>query len=234
MSWTADGSALSDHTDFVRVINEGGPGKRGANLNVSGANGEWSDYDKPYTGADILLEVGLKHDSTYQHLSELKKLFGKPNGFVTLQRVDDHRGTIEADVELLNSPQPTQDRFTYLFQLRNPEGFWKDATVTTVSGNPPSITTSGDMPIDDMVVTFSGPGTATHTDSGWGTASLEWEGSGTAIFTMSKPRSVVKGGVNAEGSAIISDEWWWRFTPGEAQSISTSVSITVDYRNKWA
>lgn len=234
MAWTADGSALSDHADFVRLLSEGGSGKRGSNLDVPAHNGEWSNFDKPYNGADLLLEVGLKKTSTYQHLSEIQAMLGKSNGFVTLQRTDSYRGTIEAEVELLSPPNPTQDRFTYLFQLRNHSGFWKDSSVTTASGTAPSITTTGDRPIDDMVVTFAGPGTAIHVDAGWGTSTLEWQGAGTAIFDMSLPRSVVKGGVNAEGSAVVSSDWWLRFAPGTAQDLTATVSLTVDYTNKWA
>lgn len=234
MTWTADGSALSDHADFVRLLNEGGPGKRGNNLNVAGRHGEWSDYDKPYSGTDLLLEVAVKKTSTREHLSELELMLGKSTGFVTLSRTLSYQGTVEADVELLAPPQPSQDRFTYLFQLRNPSGFWQDATVTTASGTAPSITTTGDRPIDDMVVTFSGPGTATHVQSGWGTSTLEWQGSGTAIFDMGSPRSVTKGGVNAEGSAVVSSKWWLRFAPNTTQNLTSTVSITVDYRNKWS
>lgn len=234
MSWSADGSALADHTDFVRLLSEGGAGKRGSNLDIAGAHGEWSDYDKPYNGSDLLLEVGLKKTDSRMHLSELQKMFGKTTGFVTLTRVDSYHGTVNAEVELLNPPQPTQDRFTYMFALRNHQGFWEDAAVTTVSGTAPAITTSGDRPINDMVVTFSGPGTATHIQTGWGTSTLEWAGSGTAVFDMALPRSVTKGGVNAEGSAVVSDEWWLRFAPNTTQNLTSTVSITVDYKNKWS
>lgn len=234
MAWTADGSALSDHADFVRVLSEGGAAKRGSNLEVPGHHGEWSNFDKPYSGADILLEVGLKKTDTYQHLSAVQGLLGKTTGFVTLARTDSYRGTVEAEVELLGSPSPSQNRFTYVFQLRNHLGFWQDTSVTTASGTAPSITTTGDRPIDDMVVTFAGPGTAIHVDAGWGTSTLEWQGAGTAIFDMSLPRSVVKGGVNAEGSAVVSSEWWLRFAPATTQDLTATVSLTVDYRNKWA
>lgn len=232
-AWKAAGSALSDHADFVRLLNEGGSGKRGGNPTVPYRHGEFSDGDKWYQPADLLLEVGIKSTSAYTHLSELQKLFNGTNGLVTLQRVTPYSGTVQAEVEMLGSPSPTQNRFVYVFPLTIPSGFWKDAAVTTQSGTAPAITTSGDRPIDDMVITFSAPGSATHTDENGTTSVIAWEGTGTAIVDCGA-RTVTKAGASQDANLTITQPWWWRFTPGAAQSITSTVSITVDYRNKWA
>jgi len=109
MSWTADGSALSDHTDAVRLLTEGGNAKRGDNSLVGYRDGEWSTPVKYYQGADVLLECVLKKTDAHTHLSELQKMLGKSAGRVSLQRDDHPAGTVVAEVELLSPPVPTQD-----------------------------------------------------------------------------------------------------------------------------
>lgn len=230
---TADGSALSDHADFVRVLSEGGSGKRGPSPVIPYRHGELAIGDRWYDSVDLLLEVGVKKTSSYQHLSELQKMLGKPNGLVTLQRTTDNAGTVEALTYLSGAPSPTQNRFVYVFPLRIPSGSWRDASVSTVSGTSPSVTTLGDRPIDDMVITFSAPGTATHTDENGTTSSIEWAGTGTAVVDCGA-RTVKKAGANQDANIVIGQPWWWRFTPGAAQSISATASVTVDWRNKWA
>lgn len=232
MAWTAAGSALSDHASFVRVLDEGGPGKRGANFVIPFRHGEYSNPDKDFTGADVLLEVGLKHDDPFTHLSAVQKLLG--NGLVTLTRDDRvNAGTVSADVELLSEPRPSQNRLVYVFPLRNPDGFWY-GPVNTASGTAPSITTGGDRPISDMVITFSAPGTVTHTDTLTGTsATLGFSGTGTAIVDVGA-RTIVKAGVAQDAFLTVSKPWWIRFAPATAQTISATASVTVNYRNKWA
>lgn len=233
MTWTADGSALSDHADFVRVLNEGGSGKRGNNPLIPYRHGEYSDGDKWFDSVDLLLEVAVKSTDAYEHLSALQKMLGKPNRLVTLQRVTPNAGTVQADVELLGAPSSTQNRFVHVFPLRVPAGMWEASTVSSASGTAPSVTTTGDRPIDDMIVTFSAPGTATHTDENGTTSVIGWQGTGTAVVDCGA-RTIKKAGANQDANLYISQPWWWRFTPGAAQTISSTVSITVQWRNKWA
>jgi hypothetical protein len=83
-----------------------------------------------------------------------------------------------------------------------------------------------------MVITFSAPGSATHTANSVASV-IAWDGSGTAIVDCGA-RTVIKGGAAQDANLTITQPWWWRFSPGAAQSISSSVSITVDWRNRWA
>lgn len=232
-AWSADGSALSDHASFVRVRSEGGAPKRGSNQVVPFRHGRYAEPDKWYDSADLFLEIGLKQDDGYQHLSELQKMLGKTTGLVTLQRVTPYAGTVEALVEMIGDPSPTQNRFVYLFPLSIPSGFWRASTVSSASGTAPSITTSGDRPIDDMIVTFAAPGTATHTNENGVVSRLVWAGTGTAIFDCGA-RTIIKAGANQDANGYPTQAWWWRFTPDTTQTVTATASVTVQWRNKWA
>lgn len=235
MAWTADGSALADHTDFVRVVNEGGIGKRGRNRVIPGRFGLYSDPEKYWGESEILLEVGITHsdDDAVTHLFEVQKMLGASSGLVTLKRTDHSAGTVEADVELLSNPRPTQNRFTYLFPLRNPSGFWQDTAVTTVSGASPTINTAGNRPIGDSVITFSGPGTATLINA-WGTCAMEYSGTGTAIVDNGA-RTVTKAGGAQDANFTVDQKWWfWLPEATSGVGLTATVSITVDFQNKHA
>lgn len=228
MSWTADGSALSDHTTFVRVVNEGAYTPVGGNYTIPGRYGNYRPTRKYYGQTDLLLEVGLKHDSAHSHLSSLREMF---DGYPLLARIDHPAGTVQTYVELDGGFRQTQDRFTFIIPLVRPSGVWEDASVTTASGTAPAITTSGDSPIGDMVVTFSAPGTAIYVDPDWGTATMEYSGTGTAVVDCGS-RTVLKAGVSQDANFTV-DPWWVRFTPNTTVDLTSTVSVTVDYRNKW-
>lgn len=233
MAWTAGGSALTDHTTFVRVLNEGSINYRGRNVDIPGRYGEYSNADKFYSGSDVLLEIGLPHDTAHSSLSTLHSLFASTGStHVTLKRTNHAAGTVEAEVELVSTPRQTQDRFTYVFPLRRVEGVWEDTSVTTASGTAPSITTSGDQVIGDPVITFSAPGTAILVTD-WGTANMEYSGTGTAIVDCGA-RTIVKGGASQDANFTIDQPWWFRFAPDTTVDLTATVSITVDYQNKWA
>ena len=238
MSVTVDGTALvPTHARFARILRQTHGFKRGQNLIVPHRHGEWSDPDKWFTAATYQLEVGLLLEDTSEHLSEVARLLGKATGRPVISYVDPYKGTVRASVELLSEPVPTQDRFTYLFSLRNPKGFWEDNTATSVGpSTTPAITTLGDRPVDDMIVTFAGPGTATHTDENGITSLLTIDagaGAGTYVVDCGA-RTVKKAGAHQDAYLTVSQPWWWRFSPDAAQTISSTVNITVEYRNKWA
>lgn len=226
MSWTADGSALSDHTTFQRVLNAGNFEPRGSNFDIPGRYGEYRT-PKRYGGSTILFEVGIIHDSAETHLSALKEMF---NGYTLLARTDHPAGTVQAYVELDSGFRETANRFTYILPLRRPAGMWEDASAHTASGTAPSITTSGDSDVDDMVVTFSAPGTATLVDSELGTATYEWAGSGTAIMDCGA-RTVMQGGSAVDYDFTVTG-FWPVFRPEDTPSFTATASMTVDWRNK--
>lgn len=233
MAVTANGSALADHTTFVRFLEDGTLGQfQGANFPISYMYGEKAVADKFYRGADLLMEVGLIDDGNARgHLSAIQGMFGNTGSFTTITRDDHHAGTVQADVELVGAPRTSQDRFTYIFQLRAVDGVWEDSVVTTVSGTAPTIVTSGDRPIGDPTITFSAPGTATLVTD-WGTSNMGWEGTGTAIVRCG-PRTVRKAGVLQDSLFTIDQPWWFRFAPNTTVNLTSTVSVTVDYKNKW-
>lgn len=229
----ANGTDLNTYTTFQRLLTEGASGYRGGNLTIPNRHGEHSDFHKMLDPADFMLEVGIAGTEGWTNLSVVQRLLSTPQ--VTLERTTT-LGTVEAVVELLGPPQPTQNRFVYVFPMRCPSGSWYTKTVSSASGNPPTVTTLGDRPIGDMVVTFSGVGTATHTDAYGRISILEIEaGAGPGTYVVDcGARTVTKGGVNQDRYFKPSQPWWWVFSPGATQTIASTVSITVDWHDRWA
>lgn len=231
MSWTADGSALSDHTSMVRVLNEGSKEVKGTNLDIAGAYGEYRT-PKWYSGSDVILEFTLLDDASTPH-SHMASVLGMFNGVTVLQRTNHPAGTVRADVELTGGPRQTQNHLTYALPLRRHDGVWEDTAVTTPSaGTAPSITTLGDSEIGDPVITFAGPGTAILVNAK-GTSTAEWSGTGTAIMDNSLPRSVTQGGSAVDYDFDVTPGWF-SFDPNTTVDLTATVSLTVDYRNKHA
>jgi len=104
-------------------------------------------------------------------------------------------------------------------------------------GNPPSVTTGGDRPVGDATITFSAPGYLEHTDSLSQVSRLTVDagaGAGIYIVDCGIPRTIKKAGANQDRWLTVTQPWWMKFQPGVAQSFTSDVSITVDWRNKWS
>lgn len=213
--------------------------KRGANLAIPGKHGTVWTPDKLFSEADILLEVGLPFstdDAAYEALSLLAEIFSS-QALVTLAQTDPHKGDVQAHVEQLADPVPSQDRFTYVYALRNPAGFWEDQTESTAaSGTPPSITTGGDRPVDDMVLTYSGPGYFEYTDELGDTYRFTVDaaaGAGTYILDFGN-RTIKKAGVDQDEFITFTDDFAMKWRPDTAQTVASDVAVSAAWRNKWA
>lgn len=213
--------------------------KKGGNLIVPYRHGELYVPDKYFSGADVLLQVYLPFDvesDAIQALSELARLFSAQTE-VAVTQDDPHRGSIRSRVELLQDPVPTEDRFTYLFSLRNASGFWEDqAASNAVSANPPVVTTGGDRPIQDMILTFSGPGFLEHTDSLGQISRVEVEsgaGAGTYILDVGKG-TITKADVPQDEFFNHTQPWVMKWQPNIAQAFTSNVAVAAEWRNKWA
>lgn len=212
--------------------------KRDGNLVLPYKHGELYVPDKFFDGADVLLQVYLPFTDVgdaSQAISDLALLFASQSE-VTVIQDDPAVGTIRARVELLQDPVPTEDRFTYLYSLRNASGFWEDNSLSSATGTPPSVTTSGDRPVDDMILTFAGPGFLQHTDALGQVSRIEIAsaaGAGTYVVDVNKA-TVKKGGVNQDEFLILTQPWWMKWQPGVAQSFTANVSVQAQWRNKWA
>ncbi len=213
--------------------------RRGENLIIPSSHGTLYVPDKYFAESDVLLEVVLPVTSTAtaaKALSDVALLLSDQD-LIVVSQVDPHRGNIRARVEGATDPVPTQNEFVYLFGLRNPSGFWEDVSASTAVGNPPSVTTAGDRPVGDATITFSAPGFLEHTDSLSQVSRITIEagaGAGIYIVECGSPRTVKKSGVDQDRWITITQEWWMKFQPGVAQSLTSDVSITVDWRDKYS
>lgn len=212
---------------------------RGQNLVLPYRHGEYYVPDKYFSNADVMLEVFLPSDTidaAAEALSEIQALLTSQS-LVVVSQVDPHRGNIRARVELATEPVPSQNDFVYLFALNNPSGFWEDVTASTAaSATPPVVTTGGDRPVDDMVLTFAGPGTLTHTDELGVVSEITIDaaaGAGTYVVDVGAG-SVTKTGANQDEFLTVTQPWWMKFSPGAAQDLDSDVAVAVSWRNKWA
>jgi hypothetical protein len=232
------GTALSTLVEASRFLKYTSGQRRGNNIEIPSMHGTYYVSDKYFTENDVLLEVFLPSDTTdaaAEALSALAELFSSQS-LVVVQQTDPDRGSIRARVELVTDPSSTQNPFVYLFGLRNPSGFWEDVSASQAIGNPPSVTTLGDRPISDMILTFAGTGYLEHTDPLGQVARITIDaaaGAGTYVVDCGA-RTVKKAGVDQDAFLTLTQPWWMKFQPGAAQSLTSTVSVTVDWRNKWS
>lgn len=212
--------------------------KRGSNLIIPNQHGTYFVPDKYFDESDVLIEVNLPlntTDAAANALSDVALLLSAQDEVVVAQN-DPHRGNIRARVELMTDPIPTSEDHVYLFGLRNASGFWEAVTASQAVGNPPSVTTTGDRPVSDMVLTFSGPGYLEHTDPLGQVSRVTIDagaGAGTYIVDVGA-KTVKKAGADQDAYLTVTQAWWMKFQPGGSQSLTSSVSVTVDWRNKWS
>lgn len=213
--------------------------KQNGNLVLPHKHGELYIPDKYFAGADVLLQVYIPYDTVAeakQALSDIALLFASQTEVVVSQN-DPAHGDIRARVENLQDPIPTEDRFTYLFSLRNASGFWEEVTPSTAaSANPPVVVTSGDRPIDDMVLTYSGPGFLQHIDALGQIGRVEVDaaaGAGTYVVDVGAG-TILKGAVDQDKFLTISEDFWMKWQPSSTPAFTSDVAVAASWRNKWA
>lgn len=238
---TLAGVSLEDTLGIRRAIfiNYTSAQKRGGNVILPYRHGELHVPDKYFSGADILLQVYLPFDdvdSAKGALGDMAELLSSQTEVLVAQ-TDPAHGDIQARVELLQDPVPTEDRFTYLFSLKNASAFWEDVNATVVgSANPPAITTGGNRPIQDMVLTAAGPGFLQHTDELGQVSRVEIEsgaGAGTYVLDVGAG-TIKKGSAHQDEFFIHTQPWVMKWSPGAAQSLTSNVGWAASYRNKYA
>jgi hypothetical protein len=233
------GTALSTLVDHARFIKYTSGVRRGSDLVIPFMHGEYLVPDKYFSSSEVLLEVFLPaaaSSDAAEALSLIAKLLSAQST-VVVQQTDPYRGSIRANVQLMTDPVETQNQLIYLFGLHNAKGFWEDVSASSAaSANPPSVTTGGDRPIDDMVLTFSGPGFLEHTDSLGQTSRITIDagaGAGTYVVDVGAA-TVKKAGVDQDQFLTITQPWWMKWQPGVAQSFTSNVAVSASWRNKWA
>lgn len=234
-----DGIALSTLVVHSRFVKWTGGMKRGNNLDIPYKHGQFYVPDKYFGASDVMLEVFLPSDTTdagAEALSEIQKLLSNQT-LVVVEQVDPFRGNIRANVELLTEPTQTANQFVWLFPLAMPSGFWEDVTASAAAaGTPPTVVTGGDRPIDDMTFNFAGPGYLEHTDAIGTVSRITIDaGAGAGTYNVDVGRgTVLKGGVPQDQWVSVTQPWWMKWAPDSSISLTSTVSVSAAWRNKWA
>lgn len=241
---------LSNFATMVRLLTEGGPGKRGADVAVQFLHGEHAIPHKFANPRLLPLEVAMRYTNAagaithadgapghvHENLSEIKRLLRGQRGLATLARTAPDMGAVQIDVEC-GEPTPTQNRFCYLFPLKAARSFWRSTTLNSTSSSP--LTVGGDAPVDDAELVFSAGATDpvfTHTPSG---ATIGIEGvvpaGGVRVFTETLQAVRVTGGTDySEFLAEPAKGYGLELDPGVTNAFTVSSgSVTVEWRDKW-
>lgn len=256
MPWTVydyqagpKGGSLTPLLNFctmVRVLSEGGSGKRGGNVGVQYLHGEHAVAHKFLTPRIIPLEVALRYTSAagtithadgapghvFENLSEVKRLLRGHRSQATLQRTAPDMGTVQIDVECME-PTPTQNRFVYLFPLVAARPFWRSTTVQSTAASP--IAVGGDAPVDDAELVFAGGAgspTFTHTASG---ATIGYVGTvpggGVRVYTETGQAVRVSGGADESAFITFNKPYVLELDPGVSNAFTGSG--TISWQDKW-
>ena len=239
-SLSVAGTAISTWARHSRLLDYASGSRRGKNLIIPHRDGEYAAATKWNTHTDIMLEVFFSRSpTTLENVSGFLAALTDPVNLVTLAGSSTFHGSIQASVELMAEPTVLpDDPSVYRFRLRNPKGVWEDASATTNAGNPPSITTTGDRPVDDAILDFAGAGFLEHTASDGTTSRITLE-SGVPANTLVDcgARTVSKTGTNYDNLLTLTGtdpERWLRMEANLAQSFTSDVSVSVEWRDKWA
>ena len=254
MSWVysyqTDSVDLLDYCDAVVIENEGGSGKRGSNLAVGFLDGErWEP--KNYGPLDLVLKTTLKYSNAsglithvdgaaghvFENLSEMKKLMTQP-GLKYLTRTAPDYGSVRAAFEMIGPPLiPPAERIAVYWPLRVPSGSWQTVTQSTATGNPPAATTGGNRQISDPELVFSGAGTFTYTAGDGQVYQVSVATGPTFPVTLTNDNgewvATATGGADAAPYVTAGHPAVLVLDPDSALSISTTVSVTLRWRNRW-
>jgi len=243
--------ALSDYCISVRVLTEGGPGKRGPNVGVQYLHGAHPVPHKFATERLVPLEVALRYTNSagavthadgaaghvFENLSEVKRLLRGQRGLATLRRTAPDMGTVELDVECAVDPQPSQGRHVYVFMLTAARPFWRSTTLQSATASP--IAVGGDAPVDDAEIVF--PATAvnplfTHTPSG---ATVQVTGTiptgGVRVFTETGQVKKESDSSDYSEFAVYNKPYILELDPGVSNAFTYSGggTMTIYWRDKW-
>lgn len=239
--------SLSDYCTAITVTDESGGGLIGTNLHIPGTDGE-RIMDKTLATTVLPLKTVLRYTNAggtithgdgapghiYENLSELKKIFRK-QGPILLLRDMPHAGTVVGEVELMGDPIVGEDDHVFTWPLKLVGGSWRANSQSTATGNPPSITTLGDTRIDDFEIEFSGVGTVSDTDAAGVAYSIQaLAGTFPLIVYMGTDKRVEQAGSPDPGRVVIGHEAWFRMDPDVVVTLSTDVSVTVRWYDRWS
>jgi hypothetical protein len=108
--------------------------------------------------------------------------------------------------------------------------WWAGATQSTqVINGADTLINAGNVSIYDAMLVFSGNGTFTHSGLGW---TLTIAGGVSAVTVNLGQRTVTQGGLPVPGLLTRNNRDWGWFTAG-SNSVTSTVSVTVTWRNQW-
>ena len=233
-------SDLSDYCTFVRL--QGGAetigAKRGNNVATPYRHGTLAVVHKFNTELLIPLEVSYRLTDAsgavtdpdgevghiYANKATVENLLFGSKGLATLRRTIP-ADTLEAYVEPTAPSVPSQNRLTYLYVLRAPEGFWRSTTQSTDSTSP--ITVGGNAPVSDAIIEM-GNGTLTMGD---GSSVVVAGAAGTVSINLEAGTiTYVAGGADASGFVSFSRPYRVILEPG---TNTFTGAATFKWYNKW-
>lgn len=188
----------------------------------------WTDEDGAITHTD----GAAGH--IYENLSLLKAELNKTAPII--YRTIPHAGDLRATFKSVTPGFVGQQRHVYNFPLVIPSGSWQSVTETSETGNPPAVETEGDREVHDPRLSISAAGTTTITGS---------DGIGYTIVASSGPTYPIvvdvgagtvidAAAADARGHVAFSHQNWLRLQPKDTPTISTSVAVTVMWRDRWS
>lgn len=251
VSWDYDyrigATSLSDYCTAITLPEEPAGGLIGRDLHIAGGDGERS-MDSSLDTSVISLKTVLRYTNSsgtithadgapghvYENRAALMEFFRAPGG-VTLTRDMPHAGTVHATCKLLGTPIRGEADHVFTWPLSILDGSWRGDTQNTATGNPPTITTSGDTRISDFEIEFSGVGTVSDTDGDGNVYSIEaLTGTFPLIVYMGNNKRVEQGGSPDPGRVVIDHEAWFRMDPNASVTLTTDVSVTVRWYDRWS
>lgn len=131
--------------------------------------------------------------------------------------------------------QPMSRR-SFAIPLRAPHGCWWSGGVQSsqVVAAPVAVAVGGTQPVYDARLIFSGDGTFTHSDLGW---SITITGSSGTVIVDLGNRLVTQGGLNATALMtrvpVPGDGRVWGWFEEGTNNVTSTVSVTVEWRNQW-
>ena len=234
---------LDDYCDNVRIASESDAPKRGGNVEIPYADGEFTDPFKFRRPGTIMLDCMVSYTNdlgtvthadgaaghVFENLSALKALFaGDGLSRVVLRRTAPDQGTMEARVEFMGGVRASGPRMRYIFPLRMIDGYWREQTLSTdtessISSFPHAYTiaTGGNYPIGDPKITFTcvTDGVSPSLTQTVLAETIQATGSFVAadeiIIDLGRDRAFTKNGTRY-GLISGNRAWWMRLTPAQA------------------
>jgi hypothetical protein len=251
MAWDYDyrigATSLSDYCEAITIQDESAGGLLGSDIHVPGTDGVRS-MDNTIDATVISLKTVLRYTNAggtithadgapghvYENRAALMEFFRTPGG-ATLRRDMPHAGTVDGIVKLLGDPIRGEADNVFTWPLNLLKGSWRGDTQQSQVGNPPTITTLGDVRIDEMEIEFSGAGTVSDTDGDGNVYSVQaLAGTFPLIVYTGTNKRVEQGGSPDPGRVVIGHEAWFRMDPNTSISLTTDVSVTVRWYDRWS